>query len=235
MPSITELLSYLHLENETIGITKFCIHPKEWFKEKEKIGGTKNINTAKILSLQPDLIIANKEENVQSQIDELAAHCNVWLTDIKNIPDALQMINTVGVLTNRALQANALVNKIEVSFSKIPTSKKIKALYLIWQKPYMSIGSNTFIDSMMQQSGFQNVCNHLTRYPTLTVEDIIALAPEIVLLSSEPFPFKQKHIEALKVHLPNTKIILVDGEMFSWYGSRMMLAGEYFEELQKEM
>ncbi len=232
VPSITELLAHLQLENETIGITKFCIHPTDWFKQKEKIGGTKNINIAKILSLQPDLIIANKEENVQSQIYELSLHFNVLLTDIKNIADALQMINTIGMLTNRVLQANELVSKIEESFYKIATSKKIKTLYLIWQNPYMTIGGDTFIDSMMQQAGFQNVCNHLTRYPTLTIEEIVALAPEIVLLSSEPFPFKEKHIEPIKKHLPNTKIILADGEMFSWYGNRMLLAAEYFKQLK---
>lgn len=232
VPSITELLYDLELDDEVIGITKFCVHPDKWFRTKTRIGGTKNINIEKIKLLHPDLIIANKEENVKEQVESLSNLYPVWLTDITDLDDALKMIKACAYITGKKEKVEMIIRNIKNSFvQNIPDNKFKKALYLIWQNPYMSIGGDTFINDMLKKAGFKNSLQDKTRYPSLTNDEIIALNPEYVLLSSEPFPFKQKHIDEMQSLLPDAKIKLVDGEMFSWYGSRMMYAAPYFKTL----
>lgn len=175
VPSQTELLHYLGLQEETVGITKFCICPKEWYRSKQKIGGTKNINISTIKKLQPDLIIANKEENVVGQVEELATDFNVLVTDVNNVTDALQMIQQLGHLTEKEQIASALITKIKNEFSKIILPQTpIKAAYLIWNKPYMSIGSDTFINDILKACGLQNIFAHTKRYPEVTIEQLKA-------------------------------------------------------------
>lgn len=233
VPSQTELLFDLGLEDETVGITKFCVHPEEWFRNKTRVGGTKTINIEKIAALQPDLIIANKEENVQEQVEALRGIAPVWVSDIHNLEDALDMIQTVGRLTDRYEKAEIIVRLIQHRFDQLKVSqqKKRNTLYLIWRKPWMSVGSDTFIHHIMSRAGMKNVCKDLTRYPELTDEDIVKLDPELVLLSSEPYPFKEQHIATLQQLLPDAKVLLADGEMFSWYGSRLLHTPAYLTAL----
>lgn len=229
VPSQTELLHDLGLENEVIGITKFCVHPESWFRSKTRVGGTKKLDLEKIAALNPDLIIANKEENTQSEIDWLAQRFPVWISNIITLEDALQMIVSVGEITNRAPQANFIADKIRSSFSALSISKRRTALYLIWKDPIMAAGRNTFIHQMLEKAGFENaITDPESRYPELSDEEITKLNPDIVLLSSEPFPFKGKHTEALKQRFPSLTFKEVDGELFSWYGSRLLKSAEYF-------
>jgi ABC-type Fe3+-hydroxamate transport system substrate-binding protein len=230
VPSQTELLFDLGRGDSVIGVTLFCIHPEE-AKSKTKIGGTKKLKLEKIVSLNPDLIIANKEENDQSQIEWLAERFPVWISDIKDMDNALSMIRAVGEMTGRMEQANSIISSIYESFSKLKPGSPRRTLYLIWRSPYMSVGSDTFISHIMQRCGFVSVLDSETRYPELTENQIKTLNPELVLLSSEPYPFKEKHISELKNLLPNAKIMLVDGEMFSWYGSRLVEASSYLKKL----
>ncbi len=229
VPSQTELLFDLGLGDSVVGVTWFCIHPEEASK-KSQVGGTKNLKLDKIAGLNPDLIIANKEENEQSQIDWLAERFPVWISDIKTLDDAVSMIKSIGDMTGKSLKANEIIENITDSFSNLRPVTQKRTLYLIWKKPYMSIGSDTFIHHIMQRAGFINVMAGSTRYPELTESEIKNLNPEIVLLSSEPYPFKEKHVNELQQLLPEAKIKLVDGEMFSWYGSRLVKAGEYLGE-----
>ncbi len=236
VPSQTELLFDLDLNTEVIGITKFCVHPKEWFNTKTRIGGTKQLKMDVIHKLQPDLIIANKEENVKEQIEELEKHFPVWVSDINNLNDAYEMIEQIGLITNKQPPAKEIINSIKSNFSKIKNHKsKIKTGYLIWNDPYMTIGGDTFIHSMLDAAGFNNIFADKKRYPEISIEQLQNFKCELLLLSSEPFPFKQKHIDELKSYLPNTKIMLVDGELFSWYGSRLIKAPQYFNNLQQEI
>ena len=232
VPSQTELLFDLGLDEEITGITWFCIHPAAKVKSKTKIGGTKNLKLDLIRSLKPDLIIANKEENEKEQIKTLAAAFPLWISDIHNLDGSVDMIRSLGTICGKVNEANTLINKITINFDKLrPIQKKPGTLYLIWREPYMSIGNDTFIHYIMEKCGFQNICADRGRYPILSNEEIKELNPEIVLLSSEPFPFKEKHIIELKELLPTAKIILVDGEMFSWYGSRLLKAPAYLNGL----
>jgi ABC-type Fe3+-hydroxamate transport system substrate-binding protein len=232
VPSQTELLHYFGLEIETIGITKFCIHPKEWFSTKTRVGGTKNINIQLIKKLQPDLIIANKEENVKEQMEELAKNFTVLVTDVNNINDGLQMIKIIGKITGKEKVADDLVTAVQNQFAKIIIPEKIiSTAYLIWKDPYMTIGDDTFINDVIKKCGLQNIFADKKRYPEVNIADLPIANCQLLLLSSEPYPFKQKHIDELQQQLPNTKIILVDGEMFSWYGCRMLLMPEYLNRL----
>lgn len=236
VPSQTELLHYFNLDKETIGITKFCVHPADWFKTKTKIGGTKTIKIDAVKKLQPHLIIANKEENLKEQVEQLAEDYPVWLTDVNNLADALQMIEDIGRLTQKSAEATDLINKIKINFAGTThLANSLRTAYLIWQKPYMTIGGDTFINDMLACCGFENIFANQKRYPQINIEELQAANCQLLLLSSEPYPFKQKHIEELAAQLPDTKIILVDGEMFSWYGSRLLMSPAYFSNLIKSL
>jgi ABC-type Fe3+-hydroxamate transport system substrate-binding protein len=235
VPSQTELLHDLGLNEEVVGITKFCVHPEEWFRNKTRVGGTKQLHIDKIRELKPDLIIANKEENAKEQVEELAKEFPVWISDIQNISQALQMMQVVGLLTDREQKANSIVDDVVAGFTtlqKAATAKRVA--YFIWYKPWMSVGGDTFINNMITTIGWKNVLTDKDRYPEMTMEELKAYDPELVLLSSEPFPFKEKHIDEVKAVLPNAEVKLVDGEMFSWYGSRMLKAVGYFSELMQQ-
>ncbi len=232
VPSQTELLHYFGLEEEIVGITKYCIHPKEWYSSKTKVGGTKNVIIRAINKLQPDLIIANKEENVKEQIIELAKDFTILVTDVNNINEALKMITHIGEVTGNTETALSLTERIKINLSKIiHPCHFIKTAYLIWNKPYMTIGGDTFINDILTKCGFQNIFVERKRYSQITITDLVNSKCQLILLSSEPYPFKQQHIDELQHHLPLSKIILADGEMFSWYGSRMLLMPEYLNSL----
>lgn len=231
VPSQTELLYDLGLDAEIIGITKFCIHPNIWFKNKKRIGGTKDVHVEKILSLNPDLIIANKEENTKEQIEKIAAQCDVWVTDVNTLEDAVKMILDIGSLTGTLRAAIKIKNEIENSFEELNqvVNKSIagRAAYLIWPKPYMVAANDTFLNNMMIKAGLINVFENKSRYPETSIEELIKLKPGYLLLSSEPYPFVEKHRQEFQKLIRGTRVILVDGEMFSWYGSRLLKTPAY--------
>lgn len=232
VPSQTELLADLGLEQEVVGITKFCIYPEKWFKEKTRVGGTKTVDIEKVRQLQPDLIIGNKEENTASDIQALQSIAPVWMSDIETLEDALNMIHSVGLMCEKQEQATLLIQEISEAFGKIQPLKSPKnVLYFIWDEPKFVAGKNTFVDTMIHKCGFINCCTE-TRYPEWngTTETI-----DIVFLSSEPFPFKENHIKEFQNKFPTAKIVLVDGEYFSWYGSRLKDAPDYFQALIQQL
>ena len=229
VPSLTELLYDLGLHDQVVGITKFCIHPKQWQQTKQIIGGTKNIQLNKISLLQPDLIIASKEENIREQVEALAENFPVWLTDVHNLDSAIQMIKDIGALTKTNDEAVKLADTIRQSFNcfKKPITQ-LNTAYLIWRQPYMTVGGDTFIHDMLVHAGCTNIFATATRYPIITIKALQQLHCELLLLSTEPYPFNSTHLAALQLQLPNTKILLVDGELFSWYGSRLIYSVDYF-------
>ncbi|WP_118972784.1 helical backbone metal receptor [Taibaiella koreensis] len=234
VPSQTELLYDLGLDAETVGITKFCVHPETWFRSKARVGGTKSLHRDRIAALQPDLIIANKEENVREQVEALGDIAPVWISDIHTLDDALQMIRTVGTLTSREENAEMIARCIEQDFAQLHAfAPSRNALYLIWRKPWMTVGRDTFIHDILQRAGLTNSYADQERYPAIDDEDIIARNPSLVLLSSEPYPFKEPHIQELQALLPAAHIQLVDGELFSWYGSRLLHTAAYLKQLQE--
>ena len=230
VPSITEALFDFGLtENEVVGRTKFCIHPKEKVKDVEIIGGTKNLNLEKIKSLQPDLIIANKEENVKEQVEELMKDFEVLVTNVETIEDNYYLLKTLGNIFHREEKAQQYNLKIYDVLLNSKINSLVKAAYLIWKNPYMTVGSDTFIDKVLNEIGFENAFKNQKRYPEIKVEDLATA--DVIMLSSEPFPFKEKHILELKEFYPDKKIMIVDGEAFSWYGTHIAKCEDYFKEL----
>ena len=233
VPSQTELLFDLGLDEEVVGLTYFCIYPKDKFKEKPKIGGTKKVNLDKVEELNPDLVIANKEENEKDQIDALKEDFPVWVSNVKDLDTALDMITNVSDLVGKAEAGQTLANQIRTGFANLPSIDPRKTLYFIWRNPYMAAAGDTFIHNMLAHMGLDNALKYQKRYPELTIEAIQKFNPELIFLSSEPYPFKERHIQELKDIVPHADIRLVDGSMFSWYGSRMLKAVNYFQHLME--
>ncbi|WP_434035272.1 ABC transporter substrate-binding protein [Formosa sp. 4Alg 33] len=236
VPSQTELLCDLGLEDRIVGITKFCVHPTPLLSTKKIVGGTKQVNYDKIKALQPDIILCNKEENAKDMISELEQIAPVHISDIYTIDDSLELICMYGEIFNIPDQANTLIKGIKKSKSEFEDYMSIKPLktvaYFIWKSPWMVAGNENFINHLLVQNKLDNVFAHQSRYPEIDIEKI-TIKPELIFLSSEPFPFKNKHIKEVQAYFPNSKIILVDGEMFSWYGSRLLKAFDYFKGLSE--
>jgi ABC-type Fe3+-hydroxamate transport system substrate-binding protein len=237
VPSQTELLYSLGLTDEVVGQTLFCIHPKVMHIEKPRIGGTKKLDLDKIRALHPNLIIGNKEENTREQIEELQKEFPVWMSDIHNLDQALEMITKIGALVQKPAKAQEISLQILSDFKGlVRTEIPQKCLYLIWREPWMAAGNNTFINDLLERMGFQNVLKHLpARYPALSAKEIELANPNCLFLSSEPYPFKEKHLAELKNICPHAQIKLVDGELFSWYGSRLLHSAKYLKNLQDDL
>lgn len=221
VPSITEYLFALGLGNRVVGITKFCIYPEEWFKNKPRIGGTKTPDVAKIKSLGPDLIIGNKEENRAEDIERLREIAPVWMSDVNSIEDMYAMLRSIAEMVGKATESEAWIEKWKLYFNHNHNKGQGKrALYFIWKDPEMVVGKETYIDAYMEAVGYQN-CVHQSRYPML--DALENCHPEVVLLSTEPYPFKKTDFAYFQGIFPEAEIALVSGEEFSWYGVRNIL------------
>lgn len=239
VPSQTELLFDLGLDEEVIGITKFCIHPIEKFATRTKVGGTKKLRFDQIRALNPDLIIGNKEENNQTEVELLMKEFPVWMSDIHNLEEAILAISQIGEIVNREPEAGYLNHLINAGFTDLQTLAVSKGInqqvsYLIWKDPYMAAGRDTFIDDILKKIGLNNAIKQ-ARYPEIELSQLKTENCELVFLSSEPYPFKQKHIDEIQLLIPNAKVMLIDGEMFSWYGSRLVKAINYLFHLQDDL
>ncbi|PQJ72170.1 ABC transporter substrate-binding protein [Polaribacter butkevichii] len=236
VPSLTELLVDLGLEDSIVGITKFCIHPVNLKQTKTIVGGTKSIHPEKIKALQPDIILCNKEENSK----EIVAICEqiapTHVSDIFTIDDNLALIKQYGNLFSVESNALEMITKISLKltdfkqFIKNKATKKV--VYFIWKDPWMAAGNTTFINHLLELNKFDNIYQHKKRYPEVDLEEMkLNTQLDLVLLSSEPFPFKQEHLLEAEKNTSKAKAILVDGEMFSWTGSRLLKAFDYFKSL----
>ncbi|MDO7886407.1 helical backbone metal receptor [Hymenobacter cheonanensis] len=233
VPSQTELLFDLGLQKQLEGVTKFCTHPHNARHKASVIGGTKNFDFIKIRAARPDLIIGNKEENYQDGITELAKHYPVWMSNVTDLPEALEMIRGVGEITGKLHLAESLAAAIKAKFDAIQARPAlVPVAYFIWRKPYMVAAAGTFINDMLQRAGFSNVFAHLGRYPEVIPEQLAKAAPARIFLSSEPYPFGEKHVAEFQEICPAAKIQLIDGELFSWYGTRLLFSASYFQTLQ---
>ncbi len=238
VPSQSELLHDLGLENFIVGITKFCIHPNHLKATKGIVGGTKKVDYEKIRLLLPDIIICNKEENTKEIVEQLSKICPVWVTNIFTIDDNFQMINDFGELFDKRNEAQILTSKITFALNDFNNFIKDvpfkNVAYFIWKTPYMVAGSDTFINELLKLNHFQNAYEWQDRYPEINLDRMEQDGKiDLLLLSSEPYPFQADDGLDLIIHTKNAKVVLVDGEMFSWYGSRLIKAFEYFKILHK--
>lgn len=236
VPSQTELLFDLGLNETVVGVTRYCVHPHAKTQHKTAVGGTKNPDLDLIRSLKPDLILGNKEENRREDIEALRAQFPVWVSDIHSLDEATAMIRQIGELVQNKTSAEWLAGRIEERFERLATEQiagalRKKVAYLIWKKPWMVAGGGTFIHDLLERAGLDNVFAHQPRYPECTAEILAASRPEVILLSSEPYPFKENHRDEMKALCPNAQILLVNGELFSWYGSRLLRTPAYLHSL----
>lgn len=222
VPSLTELLVDLGLKDRLVGRTRFCVHPKEEVEDIPIMGGTKNPRLDKIKAAEPDYILANKEENRRKDIDDLSQEFHVNLTDIATIEDALITIHELGHELQAENEAQQLISSINEVLEQIPEEPPQRAAYLIWKDPWMTVGSDTYIHNVMQHWNLDNVFGDKKRYPKINFYELAEKDPDLIMLSSEPFPFKEKHLAEFEEAFPNTRILLVEGEWFSWYGSHML-------------
>jgi len=240
VPSQTELLYELGLEESIIGITKFCVHPYHLKSTKKIVGGTKKVHVEKIRLLEPDIIICNKEENTVEIVDELRKICLVWVTDIRTIDDNFQMITDFGIIFNCRTEAQKWNDKLAFGLADFKTFIKDieiqKVAYYIWKNPYMVAGSDNFINELLKLNHFQNIYLDKGRYPEVEIRRMrLEGDPDLILLSSEPFPFKDEDAFEIGRYTHHAKTVFVDGEMFSWYGSRMLKALAYFKKLHERI
>lgn len=229
VPSITELLYDLGLEEHIYGLTKFCVHPPQAMNLKKIVGGTKNVSIPIVKNLHPTVVIVSKEENIEKQVAEISKFAKVIVTDVKDINSAYKMITKLGVEFDRLEKAKQIISEIKQSFNNIENKYNFSACYLIWKKPYMTIGNDTYIHAIMSHLGIINVFEDQIRYPKIDkMESVVA---DYIFLSSEPYTFTDKDLEELKQTNPKSKIRKIDGEQFSWYGSRMLNLEDYISSL----
>ena len=237
VPSQTELLCDLGLQDSLVGVTKFCVHPHHIKTKIAVVGGTKQIHIDRIKKLNPDIILCNKEENTKDIVEACKLICSVHVSDIYNISDSLELIEQYGAIFNKKKQGTQIIDSIkkEVEYFQdfILDKSFLKTAYFIWKSPWMVAANNTFVNYMLTLNRFENVFKDKNRYPEIDLKTqeknkII----DLILLSSEPFPFNESHKNEIHEYFPKATIILVDGEMFSWYGSRLIKAFQYFKLLR---
>jgi len=237
VPSQTELLCDLGLETHVVGVTKFCVHPHHIKTTAKVVGGTKHIHIEKIKALQPDIILCNKEENTENIVNACEQIAPVHVSDIFTLEDSLELIKQYGVLFKKEEYASNLISDIhnEHAVFKRYIEHKLtyKTIYFIWKSPWMIAGNQTFTNYLLDLNKFENYYLSELRYPEIELKENKEV--DLVLLSSEPYPFKEAHKKELKIFYPNAKILLVDGEMFSWYGSRLKKAFVYFKSFREHL
>ena len=240
VPSQTELLFDLGLENEVLGLTKFCVHPYHAKQIKQVVGGTKNIKIEKIKALQPDIILCNKEENTKEMVTACENICATHVSDIYTLDDSKRLISDYGIIFNRRTEADAMISKLEFKLqdfrSYIKGKPKLKVAYFIWRNPWMAAANNTFINHLLELNNYENIYRGKERYPEIELKKIrLEGDPDLVFLSSEPYPFKEKHAFEVGRFTHHAKTVFVDGELFSWYGSRLLKSFEYFKKLRERI
>ncbi len=236
VPSLTEALATLGLDDETVGITRFCVHPADWKGRKAIVGGTKGTDPARVLALAPDLVVANREENDRDPVEAIAAAgVPVWGSDIATVVDTSAALRDLGRVTGRADGGERLAREVEAAFDALARPAPVRAAYLIWRDPWMTVGADTIIHDVMARGGLVNVFGDRTRYPAVTAEELAEARPHAVLLSSEPFPFAEKHLEEVRQIVPAAAVALVDGEAFSWYGPRLALAPAEIARVRRQL
>ncbi len=229
VPSTTETLSALGLAERVVGRTRFCVHPRPWVDTVPEVGGTKAVRYDDLAALEPDLIVANQEENKPEMWPRLEAVAPLWVAYPRNVDEALADLRGMGSVLGCRDRAEAQVSLIESARGAAhdaTAGRAFRYAYLIWKHPWMTINADTFIDAMLGEVGGRNVFGEREpRYPEITLEELVGADPEVVFLSSEPFAFEPGHAAELGPLASRARTI--DGEMASWHGVRMGAALAY--------
>ena len=236
-PSLTETVFRLGKGESLVGRTKFCVQPADRVSAVERVGGTKNPRLERIFALAPDLVLMNEEENRREDADALTARgLTVCSTFARDVPGAIAQVRELGTLLGAVAAAETLAASIEARAKTIAadvaSQPRVRFVYLIWREPLMAVAPGTYVDGLLTLAGGENVVGASSgRYPTVDGEQL-ARADQI-LLSSEPFPFEQKHLDELAAEsgLPAARFRLVDGELLSWHGARTLEGLAYAHQI----
>lgn len=230
VPSITELICELGLADQLVGRTGFCIHPKELLKKIPKVGGTKSVNLEKVRALRPTHVIVNVDENKKETADALAQFVpNVIVTHPLAPQDNLKLYRQIGEAFAKEREAGELCSRFEAAYREVQERKfpARNVLYLIWKNPWMTVSRDTYVSRKLGLFGLQTLPESAdARYPVISLEESWLRDVELVLLSSEPYRFQQKHLDEIANTLKKPAR-LIDGEMTSWYGSRAIQGLRY--------
>ena len=234
VPSITELLCDLGLAAQLVGRTGFCIHPAQVVQSIPKVGGTKDVNIEKIRKLAPTHLVVNIDENEKPTVDLLAEFIpNIVVTHPVRPRDNLELARLMGGVFCRERQAADWCAAFEAEYALLQAAPKgapQTMLYCIWQDPWMTVARDTYIARMLEEIGWSVPELGTVRYPQFEWSSELVAGIDGVLLSSEPYRFTEAHADALEQQI-GKPVLLVDGEMMSWYGSRSLQGVAYLREL----
>jgi ABC-type Fe3+-hydroxamate transport system substrate-binding protein len=243
VPSVTETLYTLGLEDQILAISRFCVLPADRVQLKPKVGGTKNPKLQKILEMKPDIVILNEEENRKEDADFLREHgIRLYVSFPRTMLQAAQMVEEMGRLFNATEKASELVGEIRNRMVTYQAPYRKRTLILIWRRPYMTVNRETYVDDVCRFFGFDNV--FLTapeRYPRLTDQEINAADPEVVLFPDEPYPFRDKHVEEFRNRFPDSRavrrnrLLLFNGTYVAWHGFGTLRALREFPALLQRL
>ncbi len=225
VPSITEALFAFGLGERVVAVTRFCIEPPDGVRDKEKVGGTKDVATARVNELAPDLVIANVEENTRPDIDALiAAGLPVFVTYPRTVRSAIDELRTLAEITGAQDAAAPILAEAEAELAQALADQQptTRVFCPIWRRPWMTIGPDTYMHDLISLCGGENIyADAEGRYPEVTLEDVAQRRPDVVLLPDEPYPFTEKHEAEVIETMPGVRIYLVDGKLMCWYGPRI--------------
>lgn len=237
-PSLTELVHDLGRGGDLVGITEWCVHPADKVASIEKVGGTKNPKVERIAELRPDLVLMNEEENRREDAEALAARgVRVHASMPRGCEETAAMVRSIAAAIDRRAQGESIAADIESRARRVRLAAqgrpRVGFAYFIWRKPYMTANADTFASSLLEQAGGVNVYGaHAERYPETGIDELRRLDPRLVLLSTEPFPFQEKHVDELveATGFARERFRIVDGEYLSWHGSRTPAGIDYAED-----
>ena len=238
-PSLTELVFDLGLGDSLVGRTKFCVHPEGLVERVETVGGTKNPKVARVVELAPDLVLMNEEENRREDAEALAAAGVACHTSMpRTAAETAAMVRSIGAAVGRGERAEEIASDIERRAARVRRAAapraRVRYAYLIWREPLMAAGAATFVDGLLALAGGENVlADRAERYPAVSEAELAAAHPDAVLLSTEPFPFADRHAAELaeRTGIARERFHIVDGELLSWHGSRTPAGIDYAERV----
>jgi ABC-type hemin transport system substrate-binding protein len=231
VPSLTEALFGLGLGDRVAGVTEWCVHPAAGVAALPKLGGTKNPDVAGILALEPDLVIANREENRPRDVEALRrAGVPVWVTYPRTVREGVDLLRELSALGASPWAIRAVVEPVEAALRQAlehPPARRSRVFCPIWKEPWMAVGADTYADDLLTLCGGANVFAKIgsRRYPIVTTQEIVDAAPEVVILPDEPYAFGPGDVgELSSLEIPaahSGRIHPIDGTLVSWYGPRI--------------
>jgi len=238
VPSLTETLFALGCGDALIGVTRYCTEPAGVVERIERIGGTKNPDVGRIIALRPDLVLLNEEENRREDFEALErAGMNVFVSFSHRVRDVPSLIGRLGALagSRTADVLSTVVTEAIAAVRESDVRPRTRVFCPIWKNPWMSFNRDTYAHDILWMAGGSNICaDEAGRYPTITLEEVAARAPEIILLPDEPYVFREKDVASLEplTETPacrNGRIHFIDGKALSWYGPRTAAALRYLQ------